>query len=85
MLLIVLSFIERVERVERVERKFPILYGKMRTTFIYAWLEMEEAQKYWCECTNTLINLNNIKCVSEKLEGRMPNCSHFYGLLEGWQ
>ena len=40
MLIIVLSLIEIVER------KFPILYEKIRTTFIHAGLEMEEAQKY---------------------------------------
>ncbi len=44
----------------RVERKFPTLYGKMRATFIHAGITHDEAQRYWCECANTLINIENI-------------------------
>ena len=47
-------------------------------------LKIEEAQKSYCECANTLIKIENMliktnanECASDKLEGRMPNYSHF--------
>ena len=62
----------------RVERKFPTLYGKVITTFIHTGLEFEAAQKYWCECTNTLLKKENMLVnTNEKLEGRISNCSYF--------
>lgn len=73
----------------RVERKFPTLYGKMRATFIHAGITHDEAQRYWCECANTLIKIENIlikakgdKSASEKMNGRMPRYSenlHTFG------
>ena len=55
----------------------------MRTTFIHAGLELEEAQKYWCEYANIFIKIENIlskmnesSCACKKLEGRMPSYSH---------
>ena len=56
----------------------------MTTIFIHVGLEIEEAQKYWCECANALIKIENMliktnenECTSEKLEGKMPNYSNF--------
>lgn len=56
----------------------------MRAMIRHVGLEIEDAQKYWCECMNILVktesiltNKNENKCAYEKFEGRMSRYIQF--------